>query len=103
MDVAISVVNGHFTWDAPPPASASGKKKGGKKRAPTKAEDEKEQEKIFTLRDINLEIAKGQLTAIVGEFRGQRVFAVSDAKHWTRRPSWYRQDLLVGSHHRRDA
>lgn len=70
MDVAISVSDGHFTWDAPPPQMEKGKKKGEKKKhAPVKEISEtKEKEKIFTLHDVNMKVAMGQLTAIVGAF-----------------------------------
>jgi ABC-type glutathione transport system ATPase component len=80
MDVAISVTNGNFTWDAPPPSRAdksdkkdkSGKKSKFSKTAKDTAvsvkgqEPEKAKDKIFTLKDVNLEIPKGALVAVVG-------------------------------------
>ena len=71
MDVAIKVEHGDFTWDAPPPEAAA-KKKGGKKTDGKDGKDGKDvavvkaPEKVFSLKDINMEIPKGQLTAIVG-------------------------------------
>ena len=82
MSEAVKVVNGCFTWDSPPP-EAGRKKKGsrGKKGKATKDVSEKgEQEKkevIFGLKDVNLEIPKGRLTAIVGscKFATSRLLA----------------------------
>lgn len=64
MDVAIKVERGDFTWDAPPPEAAT--KKKGKKDKAAPAGVAKVPEKVFTLKDVNMEIPKGQLTAIVG-------------------------------------
>ncbi|PSR72964.1 hypothetical protein PHLCEN_2v11201 [Hermanssonia centrifuga] len=69
MDVAVSVVGGDFTWDSPPPEAAKAKKKGhtSKKQIAAPAANEGEvQEKIFNMKDVNMEIPMGQLTAIVG-------------------------------------
>ena len=70
MDVAVRVEHGDFTWDAPPPEVAS-KGKKSKKQDAGKGKDAKDAvakapEKVFSLKDINMEIPKGQLTAIVG-------------------------------------
>ncbi|EKM58203.1 uncharacterized protein PHACADRAFT_116921 [Phanerochaete carnosa HHB-10118-sp] len=66
MDVAVMVEHGDFTWDAPPPEHES-KKKGKKDKAESKPVDTSAQpEKVFSLKDINMEIPQGQLTAIVG-------------------------------------
>ncbi len=70
MDVAVSVVGGDFTWDSPPPEAAKAKKKGhtSKKQIAAPAANEGEvQEKIFNMKDVNMEIPMGQLTAIVGK------------------------------------
>jgi ABC-type protease/lipase transport system fused ATPase/permease subunit len=69
MDVAIKVEHGDFTWDAPPPEAAAKQKKSKKSDAIKETQDiaaMKTPEKVFTLKDINMEIPKGQLTAIVG-------------------------------------
>lgn len=63
MDVAVKVQHGDFTWDAPPPEVQS-KKKG--KKAENKIVGSKTPDKVFSLKDINMEISMGQLTAIVG-------------------------------------
>ncbi|KAI0342903.1 ABC transporter [Trametopsis cervina] len=72
MEVAVSVVNASFTWDAPPPVQKGklGKKdKAAAKKAkaiqPVNQGDETK-EKIFTLKDINMEIPLGALVAVVG-------------------------------------
>ncbi|GJE96593.1 ABC transporter [Phanerochaete sordida] len=67
MDVAIRVEHGDFTWDAPPAEAA--KKKGKKdKGAPpsTVTAAGGGAPEVFTLKDINMAIPRGQLTAIVG-------------------------------------
>lgn len=84
MDCAISVEGGCFTWDEPPPeASKDKKKEKGSKRAKAAkligrgkdvtlddaakdVAEEKTKDKIFELKDINLEVPKGALVAIVG-------------------------------------
>ena len=67
MDVAVKVEHGDFTWDAPPSEVVT-KKKGKKedKLAKDKLVQTKAPEKVFALKDVNMEIPKGQLTAIVG-------------------------------------
>lgn len=70
LDVAVSVKNASFTWDAPPPEpeNGKGKKKGGKtgmKRL-AKAPEVPKDYIPFVLRDISLEVPRGQLVAIVG-------------------------------------
>ena len=88
LEVAVKVVNGNFTWDSPPPDAAQ-KKKGAhrKKDEHVKGSEGKgEQEKayaVFGLKDVNLEIPKGQLTAIVGKVYSAfivRVFTASRQK-----------------------
>lgn len=72
MEFAVKVEHGDFTWDSPPPEVEVAKKKGvfGKKQVALKKTDDvedKSAEKIFNLKDINMEIQKGQLLAIVGK------------------------------------
>lgn len=69
MDAAISVADGDFTWDSPPPEVAS--KKKGKKGPPGKSSPgvvarTEIKEKVFQLKGVNISIPAGQLTAIVG-------------------------------------
>lgn len=72
MPAAVKVEHGAFTWDAPPPEPVDKKKgkkgdstgKGGADKG--KAPDARAPEKVFALKDVNMEIPKGQLTAIVG-------------------------------------
>ncbi|EMD34148.1 hypothetical protein CERSUDRAFT_117637 [Gelatoporia subvermispora B] len=73
MDAAIEVINGDFTWDGLPPEVETKKKKKGimgrREIPPASTPDEKyaeSKEKIFQLKNVNLSIARGQLTAIVG-------------------------------------
>ena len=71
MDVAISVVNGSFTWDAPPHDTGQKEDKSKKNKAasPEQSTDfrsDEPKEKIFTLNDINFEVPQGALVAIVG-------------------------------------
>ena len=72
LEVAVKVVNGNFTWDSPPPEAARkkkgahSKKDGHVKESGGKGEQEKEYA-VFGLKGVNLEIPKGQLTAIVGK------------------------------------
>ncbi|KDQ57208.1 hypothetical protein JAAARDRAFT_35814 [Jaapia argillacea MUCL 33604] len=69
---AIQVKGADFSWDAPPAAVVEPHKKGkgvNKAKGPTKtpvAGPEKQVDKIFGLRDINMDVARGKLTAIVG-------------------------------------
>lgn len=63
---AIVVEDGHFTWDAPPPEAPEKQKKGkGKSPSPVVVKPDSP-EKVFGLRNINLAIPEGQLTAVVG-------------------------------------
>ncbi|KAG7097474.1 hypothetical protein E1B28_004817 [Marasmius oreades] len=92
LDVAVSVKDAHFTWDAPPPTSKQAAatpatrpinkvalrkvKKPFNKKSPHTSEELAEQQpnekhldterRIFRLRNINLSIPRGQLCAIVG-------------------------------------
>ncbi len=75
LDVALRVEDASFTWDAPAPNDEkspnkkkhSGKSKGpqGKPRAETD-EKAKDMEQVFGMSNINLEIPRGKLVAIVG-------------------------------------
>ncbi|KAF8322189.1 hypothetical protein DL93DRAFT_2051237 [Clavulina sp. PMI_390] len=76
LDFAIQVKGGQFTWDGAPPSETTGKKGGpGKKKEDKKAKapavEEKlspaeAEERIFKLRDIEFELPKGKLCAVVG-------------------------------------
>lgn len=99
MDVAISVTDGHFTWDAPPPQPETGKKKGGKKEAPGKdVAETKDKEKIFTLRDVNMDMAKGRLTAIVGRSLKWSVFRVHFGLNKSAQARWVLARRLYWKH-----
>ncbi|KAI8838941.1 P-loop containing nucleoside triphosphate hydrolase protein [Chytridium lagenaria] len=79
---ALNITDAEFTWEAPPPAAAkpdpkSAKKKKGKKAAAAEAAaaaaaekkpsvDEPAKIKLSSLRNINLNVEKGSLVAVVG-------------------------------------
>jgi ABC-type polysaccharide/polyol phosphate transport system ATPase subunit len=82
LPVAIEIKNASFTWDSPPPDTTSDMKnqkrasKNGK-HEPHKQEEasghatdpstsEKQEERAFNLDQINLEVPRGMLLAIVG-------------------------------------
>ena len=73
MDDAVQVVGAEFVWDGPPPEAPAkdkkGKKGGKKEAAPQPVAEPKPQESSWKLKDVNLHIPRGQLTAIVGAFR----------------------------------
>ncbi|KAH9945256.1 P-loop containing nucleoside triphosphate hydrolase protein [Epithele typhae] len=66
MESAIEVVDAEFAWEGPPPDEAKDKKgkKGSKKD--TVETTPAAQNSAFKLKNVNLAIQKGQLTAIVG-------------------------------------
>ena len=73
MDLAVKVVGGDFTWDAPPPEMNKGQSKYSDKKSDLKGrnskdvkEGEDKKEAVFGLKNVNMEIPKGQLIAIVG-------------------------------------
>lgn len=66
MKSAIVVTDGHFTWDSPPPEAPSKQKKDKNKATPAAIANPGNTDKVFGLSGINLSIAEGQLTAIVG-------------------------------------
>lgn len=71
LKAAVKVDSASFTWDSPPPEAEDPKrkKKGkkGQKTIVTKIENtENKEEKVFTVRDIDMEIPRGSLVAIVG-------------------------------------
>ncbi|KAI0072747.1 P-loop containing nucleoside triphosphate hydrolase protein [Panus rudis PR-1116 ss-1] len=77
LDAAVIIENGEFTWDSPPPEAKETKKKGllGSKK-PTKSgtatpvtnvnANSSAQGKVFGMKDVNLKIPEGSLSAIVG-------------------------------------
>ncbi len=70
MDAAVTVVDGDFTWDSPPPEVLS--KNERQKALSTKPKPvggPESKEKVLQLKDINLTIPEGKLTAIVGQYR----------------------------------
>lgn len=76
LDVAIRVDSASFTWDAPPPEvvdSKTAKKIRKAEKAEKKSgikvevvEKEIKEDKIFQLNNINMEIPRGKLVAVVG-------------------------------------
>ncbi|KAI6039823.1 ABC transporter [Pisolithus marmoratus] len=77
LDVALRVKSASFSWDSPPPQPEDPKKGGGGKRVKPDEKDTSEpfsQRKlvdtanVFQIRDVDLEIPRGQLVAIVGAF-----------------------------------
>lgn len=72
LPVAVDVVQADFTWEGPPPEETMKKTKKGSKKAKDAVEDtgrtveEKHAEKIFGMKNVNVQIPFGQLTAIVG-------------------------------------
>lgn len=78
LEVALRVENASFTWDAPSPDDEKvgskdkshdqqDKRKGCKgKKEEAEGEKAKEVEKVFKMSNINLEIPRGKLVAIVG-------------------------------------
>lgn len=66
MQDAVVVENGEFTWDSPPPAEKSKKKSGSKRQSVVAPVASAETQKVFGMKDVNLTIPMGQLTAIVG-------------------------------------
>ena len=111
MQDAVQVVNGEFVWDGPPP-DAPGKDKKGKKGskkdapkdAPPPAAEPQSQESTFRLRDVNLAIPKGQLTAIVGTCFSHSVSDVAQGSDRSRyRSCRLRQVVFASGSHRGDA
>lgn len=77
LDFALRVRNASFSWDSPPPQVEGSKKLKGGKRAklggqgtskPSAPAQQKQVDKAnaFQIKDVNLEIPRGQLVAIVG-------------------------------------
>lgn len=67
MDAAVTVVDGDFTWDSPPPEVLSkNKRQKALSTKPKPVGGPESKEKVFQLKDINLAIPEGKLTAIVG-------------------------------------
>ena len=68
LEDAVVIENGEFTWDSPPPQSEKTKKKSSKRVAVVPAAPGAEPQKVFSMKDVNMTIPMGQLTAIVGKF-----------------------------------
>lgn len=71
MQHAVIMEDGEFTWDSPPPQAAEkSKKKSGSSRqsAVITQAAVAEPQKVFGMKDVNLTIPMGQLTAIVGRY-----------------------------------
>ncbi|KAG0695501.1 ABC transporter [Suillus ampliporus] len=75
MNAAIRAEGASFTWDSPPPRPEDPKKKGkggkmgkkmGKRKPPPTPPAATDDANIFKVTDIDLEIPRGQLVAIVG-------------------------------------
>ncbi|KAG1747124.1 ABC transporter [Suillus paluster] len=70
MNAAVKVEDASFTWDSPPPPPEDPKKKGKggniRKGPPTPLPAPGDDANIFKVTDIDLEIPRGQLVAIVG-------------------------------------
>jgi ABC-type transport system involved in cytochrome bd biosynthesis fused ATPase/permease subunit len=71
LDVALRIEDASFSWEAPAPQndgnpSQKAKSNKGKTSIQTKDETSQQAEKIFSMSDINFEIPRGQLIAIVG-------------------------------------
>ena len=83
MKNAIEIIDAEFVWDGPPPDAPAkkdkknmfGMKKSSKKEAPA-PDAEKSQESTFRLKDVNLKIPEGQLTAIVGMYTSFAEYAI---------------------------
>ena len=70
LKLAVKVDSASFTWDSPPPEPEDQKKKKKVKRVPKNSDGDQEktkEDKVFSLKDINLEIPRGSLVAIVGK------------------------------------
>ena len=67
LEDAVVIENGEFTWDSPPPQSEKTKKKSSKRVAVVPAAPGAEPQKVFSMKDVNMTIPMGQLTAIVGK------------------------------------
>ena len=79
MKNAIEIIGAEFVWDGPPPeAAVKGKKvKADKKKGTlTPTSEPKSQESEFKLKDVNLIIPEGQLTAIVGKYQRMQLSVV---------------------------
>jgi ABC-type glutathione transport system ATPase component len=80
LSCAIEVKGASFTWDSPPPeldvkkkpatphgrTAAAKAKEHAEKAEKARLQDEKNKENVFKMTNINLEVPKGQLVAIVG-------------------------------------
>lgn len=71
LDAALKVESASFTWDSPAPEAEGSKKnkKAKKARKPPATAQEKgegKEDKVFSLKNVNLEIPRGSLVAIVG-------------------------------------
>lgn len=73
-ELAIDVRGASFSWDSPPPVEVKGKgkkkgrfgRKSGRTSPVAEAETALQVPKVFSMTDVNLQIPKGQLVAVVG-------------------------------------
>lgn len=105
---ALEITGAEFVWDGPPPEAVSKGKKGkAEKKALKKATatptEPQSQESTFKLKDVNITIPHGQLTAIVGKYRHGDSGSVMLTTSLHCRPRRLRQVVFARGYDRRDA